>query len=358
MKPFEKKEYYKPNLLEKLSKNIPKRNFLIDLNNLLSESRLDSLNNIQISQLASKYEINPYEKFGNEMRTILKEYLQENLINDGYLHAVNFQELLGIDNDNFLKIYHPIALELIKKKVGEILKSSRTYSEVEETQIQQFREFLNIPEEESEKIINECRVGIVQAQFNQIVEDGRVSPDELAITEKLSNDLQVNASLDEKSKQQIEKFKWLWKIENADLPLIEPDILMPKSEKCYFICAVNLYENRKITKRVGYAGPTLRVKIIKGVYFRAGNVGINRQTEDVLTKIDEGILYVTNKRILFRGGKQNKVIRYHQIIDLVPFKDGLEITKESGRSPLFEPFTENIEVLTATIARVMKDSGG
>jgi len=43
MKPFEHKPYFEPNALEKLTKKTPKKNFLIDLNNLLSESKVDDL---------------------------------------------------------------------------------------------------------------------------------------------------------------------------------------------------------------------------------------------------------------------------------------------------------------------------
>ena len=44
MKPFTNKEYIQPKGLEKLFKKIPQKNFLIDLNNLLTKEKLANVN--------------------------------------------------------------------------------------------------------------------------------------------------------------------------------------------------------------------------------------------------------------------------------------------------------------------------
>ena len=237
----------------------------------------------------------------------------------------------------------------------KIINSSMKCQDEEETKIEQLSLQFGIKKEKAEQISIEIRKSIVQNYVTSMIADSRVSPDELMVLEKLQKDLSVEINMGDESKKTLEKFKNLWISENSDLPIIDADIMLQKGEQCFFNGYVDLYGNRKITTSVSYGGPTFRMKIMKGVYYRAGNLGINRQTEDQLTLIDNGKLYITNKRILF-SGKQNKTIKYNQIIDLTPYTDAVVIIKDSGKSPTFVLKGADGEIVTAIIARVIKDT--
>ena len=116
---------------------------------------------------------------------------------------------------------------------------------------------------------------------------------------------------------------------------IEVNINLPKGEFCYFQEKVDLYEERIITKRVSFRGPTLRLKIIPGVYYRAGNLNIGRKTENEYIKIDSGFLYITSKRLLFTGSGKNKTIPFNKIIDFKIHSGGIEVVKDSGKNQYF-----------------------
>ncbi len=124
---------------------------------------------------------------------------------------------------------------------------------------------------------------------------------------------------------------------------IEVGINLPKGEFCYIQEKADLYEERKITKKVSFHGPTLRIKILPGVYYRAGNLKVGRKTEMELIKVDTGLLYITSKRLLFIGISGNKSITYKNIINFGVHKDGLEIIKDTGNNPYFY-FRNNISL--------------
>jgi len=361
MKPFTNKEYYQPNSIEKLLKKIPQKNVLIDINNLLADESLNKLSKEQILTLDKKYQIeNSATKFRAEINGFFKEFITYNLgnpesENNDFQSAKKFQELVGISDIDFTKEYEPIAYNKFTGKVEEIFIASKKCQEEEENQIEQVRIQFGIDEEKAVQIATECRKNIILNYAKSIIEDERVSPDEIRNLEEMKKNFNVEINMGEESKKAIEKYKTLWLIENSDIPIVEADIMLQKSEQCYFNGFADLYENRKITKSVGYAGPTFRMKIVKGVYFRAGNVGISRQTEDRLTLIDSGKLFITNKRILFVG-KTNKTIKYNQIIDLTPYTDGVEIVKDAGKSPTFLLKDADGVIVTAIIARNIFDS--
>jgi len=72
---------------------------------------------------------------------------------------------------------------------------------------------------------------------------------------------------------------------------------------------------------------------MKGVRWRVGSFAPTRVTRDELALIDAGTLYITNKRVIFQGGKKNSAIRLVALIAFQPYSDGLVLEKASGRSP-------------------------
>lgn len=362
MQPFREKPRIEPNVIEKMMKKIPQKNFLVDLNNYLANSNFDQLSHDQVIEFEKKYGVkDSVHKYNTEMIEIFRDFLNFNLGNESMPNndrssANIFQNFLGFSDEGFKQIYMPIAKEKFKIKIQKIIQETLNVGREEEKLIEEYRTLFGIDEEIRDEIKFEVTNSLVKDYYDKMIADERVSPDEIAYAEQLAKNLNVSVNMSEESKSTLERFKKLWIIENGDLPIITPEIMLPKNEVCYLKSSVNLYENRKVTKRVGYAGPTARVKIMKGVYFRAGNVGVTRQTEDTLTNIDSGNLYITNKKILFKGNIVNKTYRYNQIIDIIPYSDGLELVKDTGKSPTFISLDESGEIIASTIARVMKDN--
>lgn len=77
-------------------------------------------------------------------------------------------------------------------------------------------------------------------------------------------------------------------------------------------------------------------------------------TEDVLTHIDSGVIYLANQRLLFTDTEKNASLRLSKLLDITPYKNGVVLLKESGRSP-FLHFTDNIDIFSACLARAMQD---
>ena len=364
MKPFITKSYIEPKGIEKLLKKIPEENYLVDVNNLLADKSLDEISAGQIRYLTEKYKLKDApQKFKNELMQMLKDFLIQHLgvpgdeYND-FGSAKKLQNILGISDADFGKEYKLQATDIFKKKVSQTLNRTKQYQDEEVAQFKQLRKQLELPDELAGQINSEIRNSIVQNYITGMISDYRVSPEEVKTYEKLCKDLSVSVSMDDNSRKTLEKYKKLWNIENGDLPVCKTEIILQKGELCHFKTNVQLYENRKVTTGVNYAGPTYRLKITKGLYYRAGSISAARKSQDVMTLIDSGVLYITNKRILFNGNKGNKPIRYNQIVDLTPYSDGVEIVKETGKPHTFIMDYPDGESLTATIARIIKDNQG
>lgn len=358
MKPFITKSLVEPKGIDKLLKRIPTENFLIEVNNLLANNSLDELSAGQIQYLADKYQLKDApKKFKTELMQMLKDFLTQHLgvwgdeYND-FSSVQKLQNILGISESDFDKEYKPLVIEMFKKHVVKTLNWAKKYQDEEIKAFEQLANQLNLTSGEVEQVVNEVRKNIVEEFSAKMVADLRVSPEETETFERLCKDLDV--TIERESREALEKLQLLWNIESGELPVYEPNIILQKNELCHYKADVSLYQNRKVAERVRYGGPTYRLRIAKGFSYRLGNISTQRVSKDVMTLIDTGTLYITNKRIIFNGNKGTKTIRYNQIIDLHPYSDGVEIVKETGKPLTFMLNNSDGVALAATINRIIQ----
>lgn len=175
----------------------------------------------------------------------------------------------------------------------------------------------------------------MQSNFSEIVRDSRVSDAEIETFEKRAEALGTRIELDYSARQQVERFRTFWRIENGTFPEVYAPINLQRGEKCHFSTDATWFENRTVTKSVRYAGPAVSFRIMKGLSYRVGSYNIQRITQEEMRQISSDTLYITNKRIVFHGDPKNASIRFSNVISYSPYSDGIEIEKPSGRNPIF-----------------------
>jgi len=120
------------------------------------------------------------------------------------------------------------------------------------------------------------------------------------------------------------------------LPQLHVPLNLQRGEVCHYAAAAVMNEMRTETTRVVSGGPSFRIRIFKGFTYRLGSSSSQKIKRDVLEEVDRGTLYVTNKRVIFDGARKNTIIRFDDILAVVPHDSGgVEIDKTAGRSPIF-----------------------
>jgi hypothetical protein len=224
---------------------------------------------------------------------------------------------------------------------------------IEKENLEKLKSDLLIPERIVKELHQENAKEVYQKFIEDAIEDYSLSPAEEQDLERISKNLGIDTQFIEKKRQTLEKYKLYWQIENADLPELSSQINLQKAETLHFQSYVKWLEQRRVTKRINYGGPTARIKIMKGVYYRAGSINVQKVSEDIWQTIDAGDLYLTNKRLIFMGAKGNKTIPISKILDFKPYKNGVDIQKDSGKSPFLE-FGNNIDIFSMILARLSR----
>lgn len=360
MEIYKTKDLQRPNFIQKLFGQIPSENAIIEVNNLFSTNQTDieKISFDQIIAIADKYKTNLNKKFKEHRLELFRIYLHycltDNKLESNEIKSLkHIREILMLNEKD---TEDQIAIEtekLYEKHVKDALGDGKL-DVSEKENLDRLKKDLLISESVASKIHETSANEILKKFIDGAISDERLSPDEENEIIEISNSLGIELEIEAKSKAVLDRYKLYWQIENSTLPTIETDINIQKSESLYFQTHVKWLEQRSVTKRINYGGPTARIKIAKGVYYRVGSVAVQRVSEDVWQTIDSGQIYLTNKRLIFMGSKGNKTIGLNKILDIKPFSNGVDIQKETGKSPFLE-FRNNVDIFSMILVRLMDE---
>jgi len=304
---FKTEELIKPKFFQQLFGIEERNNIDIEINNLLATKEILKVSKSEIENILRKYEKPP-----------LKEGIQR----------------------------------LYQRTVHSFCMDDWEITENELKQLNHLQSLLNMSDSEAEEILNNTRRMIVMHQLNKITEDKRITADEWNNYSEILKKMKVSLNYDDEMTKLINKYKLYYKLETEDLVSVSVNVNLQKNEQCYCTAKnVNWYEIRKTRVRVNYSGPTYRIKIAKGFYYRIGSLNVAPNYKEEYVLIDTGTLYITNKRIIFTGSRNNKTISLSSILSLTPYTDGVEIEK-SGKSPILTGM-EDVEIILIVLSKLL-----
>lgn len=352
-KPLKKK-----NIFHTLFKKEPKINAIIELENLIISNPVSSISIDEVISIETKYNINLEREFLDQRKSFYKyfllKFLDDHLLTDFELEQLRkLKFLLKLHDDEIIYLSDQAKKESFKKAMEDVV-SDGVVSKEEEVFLEQMKLNLGIDEEYANHTHTKASSRILHEFIKNAISDKRLSPEEEVELNRLGKNLNFdNVLFDKPTEKLLNQYRLFWQIENGDVPTIEPDINLTRGEKCYYKTDATWNELRKQTQRINYSGPTMRIKLAKGVYWRAGSVQAKVISTEEYKNLDDGTLYLTSKRLIFIGSRSNKNIRLNKVLNLVPYKDGIDIIKDSGKSP-FLGFNDT-EVFSMLLGRAIKD---
>ena len=359
MKPFLVGELSEPTKMQKMLSKHPPGNAIRELENVLAEKNFDNLSKEDIKEINDKYKTTIEEKYKNEILSIAERYIDWyfnlELPNRGVEFLPKLAELLSIDDNELSSLVEKVG-SIVFRNYYEQTISDQRLTEDEDQRLKKLALYLGLNDNFAEEISIGVRSKALNTYFSQIIEDGEISPDEYNELFELGKSLQADLIFDDQTQEMIEKMRVIWRINNEELSTIEIPLRLQKNEVCYYMSQAGWYELRTGSTNIPYRGWRGSIKFGKRLYYRYGNIKYRRNVEQELTKIDTGIFYITNKRVIFTGqSKGNKNIQYSRILGIESYKNGIEIQKDAGKSPFIE-IVGDIQILSAIFTRALSDS--
>lgn len=356
---FKQATLSKRSFFQKIFKQHPQENAVKEVNNLLASKPLLQISKQEIEAIEKKYAVNIEREFKLNLEEFYAVYLNyclkdKNLSDDELKELKHLKTILNL-NDKSIDKLHSMVGEIVYKQSFQEAVSDGRLTKDEEAFLNKLENELRLPKELANKISNETRHSFMTNYVAQIVADQRLSPDEEKEMEAIAASLNIDVKIDEENKIIFDKLKKYWALENLELESLNADIALQKTEKCFVIVPnVNWHELRSVRQRVNYSGYSTSFKVAKGFYLRSGSYKPQSYSTDQMKLIDSGTLYLTNKRIIFTGIKKNSNIKLDKILSITPYTDGVEIDKETGKSPLLT-LPERPDVFCIILERLLRE---
>lgn len=355
---YEELPLEKLSLSNKIFHTSPKANFIAELQNILykNESNIKGIKSEDIDKLKKKYKIHNKD-FLSERKMLLDKYLVY-CLTDKRLSDAEKDTLLYLSGllwlpDDYLDNKIKEEGEYIYRTKMQCVISDNVVEKSEADELNTLKKEFNLADDKVINIYTDESQKKFRDFVNSLIDKRRMSPNEekelLKMVENLHIDTKFIGSSD------YNRIKLYWQLENATLPPIQSPINLQKNESLYYTTSISWYEERTRTVSTSYAGLTKSFRVCKGVSFRVGSVAPSRHSEEYLKLIDAGNVYLTSKRIIFTGEHSNKSIPYTKILDITPYRDGLEIGKDTGRKPFFECEPVQVDILGILIARFISN---
>ena len=358
-KVFQKKELFRPNLFQRIFKQNPPENALIEINNLLASKRIADVSVEEISAIGEKYKLNLYQTFQKNFLEMyaaqLKFALIDNkLTNDELDDLRALKEILGLQQFQVNSIHEKLAGEIYRRGVVSSVEDGKITKE-EKKSLKKLEAELCISKDLEKRISDEVKSTYVEQFIDGIIKKGSYSPQEEEDVKILAKNLNYDLKISNSQQNTLNRLKLIWVIENGELPTIGVPINLTSNEKCFFTKAASWYQYKTVTQRVNYAGPTARIRICKGVSYRIGSARVQRVTSEVLSPIDAGTMYVTNKRVILLGARKTSSIRLNKIVSYTPYSNGIEIFKDTGKS-MTVTFDTDMDIFNLLFSRILRES--
>ena len=132
----------------------------------------------------------------------------------------------------------------------------------------------------------------------------------------------LNGGVTKKSLMPIDVLK---AIDNGQLTKINTGTLnLGENEFCYYIDKTNIKEQKEVT--TGYTGKngSFSFKFNNGVQYRTGS-SAGKAIKEIQTTTYNGILYITNKRIIFTSTKDSFDKTFDKITSILQFNDSINL---------------------------------
>ncbi len=318
------------------------------------ERLIRRISEAQIQIIAVTYQVNPYTEFAETLAEFYRDYLQHCLADKVISEAeaedlAHLKIVLGLNDRTVEQIHEAVVQAIYHESVSEAVADGRL-DDAEREFLAKLQRDLRLPDEIAQRIYERQAADHLRAFFENIIDDERLSPDEERELNAITRSLGVDLDISDNNHSVLNKYRLYWVIENGKLPeLYDIPIELEPGERCYLSVAVNWYERERqaLSERIG------NIRFFKADYQPLQSVD-EQPTLEQWQAIDEGMAYLTNRRVALRGATTSADINLHRVMDVRPYQTGLEIVCRTGPSP-YIAFEYGIDIFLVLLGRAIRD---
>jgi hypothetical protein len=334
MNGFEVTALKKQDFLSKLLRRKDRRNAVVAVQNLLATTAIADISDDAIDRVLGEYglsrkmaEESLCEVYADALRHCARD---EDLSEAEFADLRKLRELFALSDEQVRQAERAV-LDAVYRSALREAAGDRVLTDDERSRLEALVRGLKLPDDVVAAIRKEDLGALMQQVYDEVTADHRISADEDRVLAALAQQFDVTISHDDRTRAVLDRYRLLWRLENGELPDVPVPIRLQRGERCHAAIGATHYEHRTVTTRIRYAGPTARIRIMRGLSYRVGSLRVERVTQDVLKQLDTGQLYVTSKRLIFDGSRKSTAITYRKVLNITRYSDGIGVEKDTGK---------------------------
>jgi len=282
----------------------------------------------------------------------LQECLEDKKLTDQEIaELARLRLLLGLSDRVIKEIHSSVIERLFSKEVGRKYNDGNL-SDEEQIFLNKLSQNLLLSKERTDEIIvKQARIR-VDEKLDEIMEDGRITPEEEEDFRALVQNLGLKPDIGVQTQEIYEKYKIYWQLENETLPLVITDIQLRDSETACFAAPGKWYESNISTRIRDFNTLSGQIKLPGEESWQTGYPGEVENPDENWELIDNGKMVLTNFHLVFVGKEGRKSIDLKDVTNFVPYSNGIRIESEKGVSVILE-LPRKADYLSILINRVI-----
>ena len=337
----------------------PRENALAEISALLTryERNILEVPLEEIEAIARKYRINLQRDFHQFRKDIFLQYLRF-CYKDHYLDWDEKEELRHLAGVLYLKrhdISNLIGSErkrLFRKHTRRAAKDG-VITEQEKAQLARLRQLLDLDHSIANQIKHEVYTERYELAVRAANADRRVTDEEMRVLEYIAGSMGlVRPHLEAATYELFNRYRTYWLIENGRLPRFTPSTLLLHGEQVHFKVGVRWLERKRDEYTYEPRGMAHRIRHASAYVFNHNDLRPAHVPPDQYEFIESGEVQLTNKRLIFSGHSHNAEVTFRDILNVLPYSNGIDVQKVNGRSPFLQ-FDENIDLFAMTLNRIL-----
>jgi stage V sporulation protein K len=287
-----------------------------------------------LDRVSAKHGFKLRERCRGELKGFYQQavayYLKDDRLSDVERADLDYlRMILSLDKFESNSVHEGIAKCSYKTAVERALHDGIVTPE-EKRCLKSLETDLGLSEMAAREILVAESLEILRERMADVVSDSKVSPDEEEKVQVLAEALDISLDQDRNLidlKTLFDAGRRRWYAEHGPIKSISSPLTLQRNEICVDSVHCSLAEKKQVTISRKY--------------------GIKNE---VMNTIDDGILYLTNKRLVFVGGRKSVKIKFESIVGGTKYSDGLSISRDTGKV-LFFLFTPGLDEFTIRFDR-------
>jgi hypothetical protein len=354
--PFTQQKLKKQNIFQKLTRRSNDRNAFIEVNNLLAKQGPLNTTSEQIREIEQRYDLDIGRVFPEGVEKLFTNYLvfclrEKQMSGDELRGLSHLKKVLGLTDREVKAILRAASNLVYHKELPRTLEDVHI-EDADRSFLISLQEDLLLPNSIVESINHRSPT----ERFHLLVSgeglEGSLSKKEEQDLLYIADNLNVEISVEKPNRELYELFALFWQVENGHLPEFTPTIRLSRNETCHFCVDVSWYERQKGELPVDIGGPTFRIKMTKGVYWRLKDLAVYDTAGRGWSLPFEGTLHITSRRLLLRASNGKKSFPLKRILHVIPYRNGLTIQNSSAKT-YFAKFENKPEIGAVILHRLL-----